>query len=144
MLFVTALYEATVELIERLKGEGVHYAEIRFCPTLHTLRGLSENEAVSAVATAFTQTQGSSYIYFILYYIFITFFLFFLHFLLHFFLLGNMKGGILLCGLRSYPSEHSIQIAELASAWLGKGVVGLDIAGDEGIFFLNTLIVFLH
>ena len=43
-----ALREAVQDLLKRLSEKGVVYAEIRFCPTLHTLQKLSASDAVQA------------------------------------------------------------------------------------------------
>ena len=43
------LEEATVDILQRLRKENVVYAEIRFCPTLHTLESLTSEEALLAV-----------------------------------------------------------------------------------------------
>ena len=43
------LEEATSDLLERLRMENVTYAEIRFCPQLHTLESLTSEEALLAV-----------------------------------------------------------------------------------------------
>ena len=43
------LEEATIDILQRLRRENVVYAEIRFCPTLHTLESLSSEEALQAV-----------------------------------------------------------------------------------------------
>lgn len=47
---------------------------------------------------------------------------------------GGLKGGIILCALRSYPPEHVTQIADLARKYKGRGVIGIDLAGDEGTY----------
>ena len=47
-------------------------------------------------------------------------------------------GGIILCALRSMNSEHCTKMANLGTKYFGKGVVGLDVAGDEGSFPLNS------
>ena len=36
------LREATLDLLDRLAEENVVYAEIRFCPDLHTSEGLTQ------------------------------------------------------------------------------------------------------
>ena len=33
-----------IDLLARLNGEGVVYAEVRLCPSLHTLEGLTEQQ----------------------------------------------------------------------------------------------------
>lgn len=43
------LEEATSDLLQRLRKENVVYAEIRFCPELHTLESLTSEEALRAV-----------------------------------------------------------------------------------------------
>ena len=43
------LEEATSDLLQRLRKENVTYAEIRFCPQLHTLESLTSEEALLAV-----------------------------------------------------------------------------------------------
>ena len=40
---------ATADLLHRLSLQNVWYAEIRFCPSLHVLEGLTEDQAVQAV-----------------------------------------------------------------------------------------------
>jgi len=49
---------ATLEICTRLRREhNVVYAEIRFCPTLHTHQGLNESEVTDAVLQGF-QASG--------------------------------------------------------------------------------------
>ncbi len=103
------LREATFSLCRALISENVVVAEIRFCPELHVLEGMTVNDAVSAVVSGFQLSQRKL----------------------------NIRGGIIVCALRSYSVDHSIEMAELAAAWLGNGVVGFDIAGDEGAFPLH-------
>ena len=43
------LEEATSDILQRLRKENVVYAEIRFCPTLHTLETLTSEEALQTV-----------------------------------------------------------------------------------------------
>ena len=47
------LTEATLDLLTRLAEDGVIYAEVRFCPDLHTLEGLTREQAVEAVIAGF-------------------------------------------------------------------------------------------
>lgn len=50
----------------------------------------------------------------------------------------SCHGGFILCALRSMTEEHCIETAKLAAKFLGKGVLGMDVAGDEGSFPLNS------
>ena len=103
------LKRATFSLCKTLSDDNVVLSEIRFCPTLHTFENLTVNDAVDAVVAGFREAREAL----------------------------NIRGGVIICALRSYPVEHTIEMAELAAAWLGKGVVGFDIAGDEGAFALD-------
>ena len=42
--------------------------------------------------------------------------------------------GVLLVALRSRDEEHGLAIARLTAANLARGVVGMDVAGDEGTY----------
>ena len=48
-----------------------------------------------------------------------------------------MLGGVIVCALRSYPTDHSVAMAQLAGKYASVGVVGFDIAGDEGSYPLS-------
>ena len=55
-----------------------------------------------------------------------------------------IQGGVIICALRSKDAEHSIEMAELAGKYLQLnkvdpiGVIGYDVAGDEGSYPLNS------
>ncbi|XP_023334386.1 uncharacterized protein LOC111705912 isoform X3 [Eurytemora carolleeae] len=99
----------TLDLLDRLAQENVVYAEIRFCPFLHTKEGLTEAEVVEAVLEG---ARGQR----------------------------KVKTGLILVALRSKNSDHGISTAQLAFKYLQKssedmfGVVGMDVAGDEGTY----------
>ena len=98
------LSRATYELAACLKSEhNVWYAEIRFCAALHTLEGLTQDEAVGAVVDGLRRACATV----------------------------GLRGGIILCALRSHPAPHPLETAKLARRWLGHGVVGFDVAGSE-------------
>eukprot|EP00808_Paulinella_micropora_P030129 g59991.t1 len=115
------LRDATCSLLQQLRQEhNVWLVELRFCPTLHTREGLSEEQAVAAVVQGFHQAQASCQAHDI-----------------------PLEGGVLLCVLRSLPDQHGWDMLELASRWRGKGVLGLDVAGDEGRFPLARFVPLL-
>ena len=99
------LADATCALCVALRRDhNVWYAEVRFCPSLHTLEGLSEDAAVRAVAAGFARARDRV----------------------------GIRGGVIVCALRSYPAPHPMEMARLARAHAGAGgVVGLDVAGAE-------------
>jgi adenosine deaminase len=83
--------------------------EIRFCPALHTAEGLTAQRAVGAACRGFArgcEELGG---------------------------VGNpVIGGIILCALRNLDEAHGVEMAELAAANLGRGVIGWDLAAEEG------------
>lgn len=108
---------ATYDLATRLYEEHhVNYIEIRFAPILHTLRGLTIEDAINAAVDGFIKAEVV--------------------------LENKLYGGIILCALRSYPVEDSMKLLPLIES--NAKVLGFDIAGDEGGFplelFESTLI----
>jgi len=76
---------ATSDLCFRLVDENVKYAEIRFCPALHTDQGLSARDATLAAVRGFSKTYD------------------------------RLPGGIIVCALRTLSQEHSKEMYNLAS-----------------------------
>jgi adenosine deaminase len=116
------LSEATEDLCRQLQAQGVWLAEIRFCPTLHTLKGLTEDEIVGAVVEGFARAKQKSRLE--------------RELEMEESLAPNnpFSGGIIICALRSYETSHFEAMIALTKRWLDKGVVGFDIAGDEGSY----------
>ena len=99
------LEEGTKALMQSLAEDNVFYAEVRFCPELHTLEGLELDEIVAAVCRGLSAGCAAT--------------------------AGAIRGGVIVCCLRSFTAEHSLEHAQLAHRFLGKGVLGFDAAGDE-------------
>jgi adenosine deaminase len=101
-----ALQRVAAECAEDLAADGVVYAEVRFAPELHTERGLSLDEVVTAVLDGFRAGAARA-----------------------------EAGGrhitvyALLTAMRT--AARSLEIAELAVRHRDAGVVGFDIAGAE-------------
>lgn len=100
-----ALELASRDLTERLVSQGLIYSEIRFAPQLHMRKGLTGEKAVEAVIRGMKKGLGHS----------------------------RMKAGILLCAMVNGSDRENEETFELAGSYLGKGVVGMDIAGPEGL-----------
>ena len=102
------------EFVEDLVADGVVYAEIRWAPELHVERGLSLTDAIDAVQrgidTAVESSRGSG---------------------------RPIRVGQLLCAMRQ--ADRADEIADLAIAYRGRGVVGFDIAGPEAGFPASRL-----
>lgn len=43
----------------------------------------------------------------------------------------KVKTNLILCMMRHFKEEQNEEVIELTRRWLGKGVVGIDLAGDE-------------
>jgi adenosine deaminase len=101
-----ALRRVAAECAEDLAADGVVYAEVRFAPELHTERGLSLDEVVTAVLEGFRAGAANA--------------------------AGDGRRitvYALLTAMRT--AARSMEIAELAVRHSGEGVVGFDIAGAE-------------
>ena len=110
-----ALTRVTRELIRQLSEQGLAYAEIRFAPQLHTRTGLTQRQAIEAVLEG--RRQGLQEC-------------------------PDIRIGILLCMMSIGPEtvnwDANMETAELSAEYLGKGVVGADLAGAEGIVPLTN------
>ncbi len=101
-----ALERVAFELAEDAARENVRYMEVRYSPMLHTQRGLKLTQVVEAVLAGLARAQSA---------------------------LG-IKSNVIVCGIRNISPESSYQMAELAVAYKGRGVVGFDLAGAEADF----------
>jgi adenosine deaminase len=93
----------TLDLFEQLKADNVIYAEIRFAPLLHIAGGLTPEEVVQTVNDAATEGINNT----------------------------GVQAGIILCTLRHYSEEQSMETVKLIEKFAGTNVVGFDIAADE-------------
>jgi adenosine deaminase len=97
-----ALERVAAECAEDLAADGVVYAEVRFAPELHTQRGLSMDEVLSAVLAGFRRS-GSS-----------------------------IRVGILVAAIRTAGNAlRAAELAVRRRAAGDEDVVGFDIAGAE-------------
>ena len=96
----------TLDLFKQLKNDNVVYAEFRFAPLQHTLKGLAPEEVVQVVNDA---TEEGIKLY-------------------------GVEAGIILCTLRHYTEAQSMETVQLAKKFKGSHVVGFDIAADEAGF----------
>jgi adenosine deaminase len=98
-----ALFRVAYELAEDAARENVRYMEVRYSPMLHTRRGLKLTSVVEAVLAGLRAAHDT---------------------------LG-VESNVILCGIRNISVESSQEMAELAVAYKGRGVVGYDLAGAE-------------
>lgn len=104
-----ALTRVARELVEDLAADGVIYGEVRWAPEQHLAGGLSLDEAVEAVQAGLEEGEDAAE--------------------------GggrDIRTGQLITAMRH--TDRSLEIAELAVNWRGRGAVGFDIAGPEDGF----------
>ncbi|OLY92020.1 adenosine deaminase [Cnuella takakiae] len=96
----------TLDLMEQLQADHVLYAEIRYAPLQHVYEGLQPEEVVQAVNEAVLEGMTQT----------------------------GVQAGMILCTLRHYTGEQSLQTVKLVEHFKGSPVVGFDIAADEAGF----------
>ncbi len=97
-----ALERIAYEMMEDMKNDGVCYVETRFAPILHLENGLHYDDVINAVLNGLEKGKKDF----------------------------GVGYGLLLCGMRNMA--NSLEIAELAVNYRRRGVVGFDLAGEEG------------
>lgn len=98
-----ALRRAAYELVVDQAEDGVRHVEVRFSPLLNTERGLSPDAVIEAVVDGLRAGEQET----------------------------GATSGVIVCAMRHLPPDRSLEMAELATRWAGRGVVGFDLAGDE-------------
>jgi adenosine deaminase len=98
-----SLTRIAYELAEDAARENVRYMEVRYAPMLHTRRGLKLTSVVEAVLEGLRAAQEKY----------------------------GIESNVIICGIRNVSPESSLEMAELAVAYKGRGVVGFDLAGAE-------------
>ena len=97
-----ALERVAYEQAEDLSKDGVVYFETRFAPVFHTQKGLTHQRVVSAVLKGLARGQHDF----------------------------GIRSGLIICAMRNM--NVSLEMAELAVDFRERGVVGFDLAGEEG------------
>lgn len=98
-----SLVRVTQELIEDCAAENVQHVEVRFCPVLHTQRGLNIEAATDAVLEGLRAAREKA----------------------------GISAELVITALRHHPPEETVRLAELTVQYKGRGVVGFDLAGIE-------------
>ena len=97
-----ALERVAYEQAEDLSQDGVVYFETRFAPVFHTNNGLTHQQVVSAVLRGLERGRKDF----------------------------GIASGLIICAMRNM--DVSLEMAELAVDFRSRGVVGFDLAGEEG------------
>jgi adenosine deaminase len=99
-----ALERVAYEMMEDMKKDGVAYIETRFAPIFHTQKGLHMESIVKSVLRGLDRGRKDF----------------------------GVQYGVLICAMRNMNPKISQEIAELAVDFRDHGVVGFDLAGEEG------------
>jgi adenosine deaminase len=94
------------DLFAQLKRDNIIYVEVRFAPLLHLDEGMRPEQVVDVVDSAVNAASQHT----------------------------GIHAGLILCTLRHYSTEQSLQTAKLVEQFRERRVVALDIAGDEAGF----------
>lgn len=105
----------TCDVLTTLARQGHIYDELRFAPQLHTRAGLRQQDAIEAVLAGREQALRA---------------------------FPDYRCGILLCcmciGPETANMAENLETVRLTQEYLGSGVVGMDLAGAEGIVPLRN------
>ncbi len=99
-----ALERVAYEMLEDMKNDGVVYVETRFTPIFLTDKDLPWERIIRAVLKGLQRGEKDF----------------------------GVRWGVIICAMRNL--KLSIEMAELAVDFRDRGVVGFDLAGEEGGF----------
>ncbi len=96
----------TLDLLERLKNDGLKYVEIRMAPQLSTAKGLTQEEVVETLIKTCKIAEKS-----------------------------GIFSNLILCMMRGKDNlKLNLETISIAKKFLGNGVVAMDLAGAEALF----------
>ena len=97
-----SLERVAYEMMEDMRNDNVCYIETRFAPVFHTQKGLYMEDVVTSVLNGLEKGKRDF----------------------------GVGYGLILCGMRNM--KNTLEVAELAVNYRNQGVVGFDLAGEEG------------
>lgn len=98
-----ALILAAYDVFRQAAAEGVLYMELRYAPLLHVQNGLDCRQVIEAVITGIRQAKEEF----------------------------GIMGASILCAMRHMGVDENLAMYKIGRGYLGEGVCGVDIAGDE-------------
>ncbi|WP_026675090.1 adenosine deaminase [Alkalihalobacterium bogoriense] len=101
-----ALERIAFEVVEQASLDNCIYIEVRFGPILHTREGLRLEQVISAVIKGLQRGESTF----------------------------GVKARVIASCLRHHSVAENIAVIHAASSFLHKGLVAVDLAGDEGNF----------
>jgi len=101
-----AIGRITRELVEDVASDGTRYVEIRWAPALHLAEGLDLRGSIAAVVDGAAVGMAST----------------------------SVHVRLIAVALRSHPPQMSLAVALEAARFIGEGLTGFDLAGQEAAF----------
>ena len=101
-----ALERVAYEVVEQSAEHNCRYVEVRFAPQLHRNNGLTVEETIHHVVEGMKRGQRD---------------------------FGVRVGVIAIC-MRNHSCESNLEVIEAAAKYVGKGLVAVDLAGDEASY----------
>jgi adenosine deaminase len=101
-----AMRRVAREAVEDAAADGCHFLEMRFGPATHARPGFSIADVIAAACDGLAEGSAET----------------------------GLAVGLVVCLLRHNDEATNLGVARAAAAAAGRGVVGLDVAGDELLF----------
>jgi adenosine deaminase len=101
-----AMRRVAAEAVENAARDGVIYIEVRFAPQIMRLNGLTCGQVVENVLLGLADGQNKT---------------------------GTIAHAILIC-MRHHTIDQNLEVVQTAREFMQKGVVAIDLAGDEAAY----------
>ena len=101
-----AMRRVARECVEDAAADGCDFLELRFGPSTHARPGFTIDDVIAAACAGLDEGSRAT----------------------------GLPVGLVVCLLRHLDDDTNLAIARAAAAAAGKGVVGLDVAGDELLY----------
>lgn len=101
-----ALERVAYEAVRQSAEHHCRYIEVRFAPQLHRRRGLSADETIRHVIAGLRRGEQQF----------------------------GVKARVIAICMRHHAREDNLEVVEAAAKFVGKGVVAVDLAGDEASY----------
>lgn len=98
-----ALEQVAHQVVEQAANHRVKYIEVRFAPQLHRNAGMTIEETISYVIKGLQRGEEQF----------------------------GIKARVIAICMRNHSLEANLAVVEAASQYIGKGLVAVDLAGDE-------------
>lgn len=102
-----ALTLAVKDLTARLREQGLLYGDIRFAPSQHTKKGLTQAQVVEAAIRGLPAKAEEAW---------------------------SFSSQLILCCMRGGEEDANRKTVEVAARFLGQGVCAVDLAGAEALY----------